>query len=379
MRLLFLTEFYPGDGETFTGGVEARAWHVTRALAKDHTVTVVTSRRRGEPRETVRGRLRVLRVGPSYPYSNNGYVLHRLLWAMRAFLAGRRIDADVVEGTSFLTYVPAALIGRARGIPRVATYHETWLGSWVKRKGRWTGTLGEVWERLALRLGWTRIISVSAFTKRALIAAGVAPDRIDVVPNGIDLSRFEFEAEQPGSPTIACVSRLIDSKRVDLLIRALPHVAERVPAVRVELVGTGSELESLRELATATGVGDRVSFLGRVASNDEVLRTVKRASVFALPSESEGFGIVVLEAMAAGVPVVCTDIEPLRELTGGRGALLFSPGDRDGLAEMLVSLLTDARLRDEKAREASDRARDFAWPALVAQLESVYGELASAG
>src|SRR4051812_8568947 len=99
MRLLFLTEYYPGPRQTVTGGVEARTWQITTALAERHDVTVVTSWRGAEePRQTIEGRLRVLRVGPPYPYSNSGYVFKRLGWAIGAFRAARRIDTDLVEG-----------------------------------------------------------------------------------------------------------------------------------------------------------------------------------------------------------------------------------------------------------------------------------------
>lgn len=378
--MLFLTEYYPGPDETFTGGVEARAWEVTRTLAERHEVTVVTSRRAGEPRSGSEAGVRILRVGLTYPYSNEGHVLKRLCWAISAFIRALRVDADVVEGTSFLTYVPAALTGWAKRIPRVATYHETWVGGqWVRNKGWWTGGLGELWERLALRLRWTRIISVSESTKRALVAGG-APERlIAVVPNGIDPSDFAQGEGSDRPRTVACVSRLISTKRVDLLIRAVPEVAEQVPDIEAEIVGSGEEESALRQLAETLGVSDRIAFRGRVADNREVRRVIGNARVFALPSESEGFGIVVLEAMASGVPVVCSDIEPLREVTAGRGALLFRPGDAHDLAEKLAAILTDEELYRRKEAEAADRAGEFAWSSLVPRIEAIYEDVAGGG
>jgi glycosyltransferase involved in cell wall biosynthesis len=378
--MLFLTEYYPGPGETFTGGVETRSWHVTRALAERHDVTVVTSRRAGEPRRTKEGRLVIRRVGLPYPYSNEGYVLKRLWWAVSALLRALRVRADVIEGTSFLTYVPAALAGWMKRIPRIATYHETWVGGqWIQGKGWWTGGLGELWERLALRLRWTRIISVSEFTRDGLVDAGI-PDRlIEVVPNGIDLDEFGIDVPKAGHSTVACISRLISTKRVDVLIRAIPDVVRQVPDLHVEVVGVGAEEEPLHRLADDVGVADRVSFLGRVDSNEEVRRIVKRAHAFALPSESEGFGIVVLEAMASGVPVACSDIPPLRELTAGQGALLFRPGDPGDLAGKLIALLTDKGMYERKVAEASERAQEFAWPKVLRRIDAIYTDVTGAG
>jgi glycosyltransferase involved in cell wall biosynthesis len=107
-----------------------------------------------------------------------------------------------------------------------------------------------------------------------------------------------------------------------------------------------------------------------------VRKIIERAQVFALPSDSEGFGIVVLEAMASGVPVVCSDIPPLREVTAGRGALLFEPGDSDDLAEKLIALLTDEELYRGKVAEASSRAQQFAWPRVLSKIEAIYADVA---
>jgi glycosyltransferase involved in cell wall biosynthesis len=262
-------------------------------------------------------------------------------------------------------------------IPRIATYHESWVGGqWIQNKGWWTGGLGELWERISLRLAWTRIISVSEFTKGTLVAGGVPEQLVEVVPNGIDPSQFDPGAPKDERPTIACVSRLISTKRVDLLIRALPQVSKQVPDVQLRIVGVGAEDQPLRALAQSLGVAERVNFLGRVADHREVRKMIEGARVFALPSDSEGFGIVVLEAMASGVPVVCSDIPPLREVTAGQGALLFEPGDSDDLAEKLIALLTDEDLYRGKVAEASSRAQQFAWPKVLASIEAIYADVA---
>ena len=375
MRLLIITEFFPIGNKT-TGGVEAVMFHRVNLLKRRHQVTVICQRQ-GDEADIHEKNLDVLRIGPAYPYTNEGHVFARLGYAINAFRKAKSIPTDIIEGTNFISYLPAALSGLVNGIPRVATYHECWVGgTWIKNKGLWTGLCGEIWERIALRLGWTRIFSISEFTRDALIAAHVPATRIEVIPNGIDLSAFDFRVKKETKPTIVCVSRLIPTKKVDVLIRALPYVVRRVRDIQVHIVGYGDERERLERLADDLGVREHVTFFGRIPENREVFKIIKAGQVFVLPSEMEGFGIVVLEAMASGLPVVCADIPPLREVTGGgKGGFLFTPGDHDDLSMKLVTLLMDKQIYAAKVKEAKERVQAYAWPSIIRKLDRAYRDI----
>lgn len=377
MRLLVLTEYFPAsEREGITGGVEARALHLLRELARRHQVTMLCSYQGGaQPRQDTVAGIAVRRVGPVHPYANEGQVTTRFAYAAAALLAGlRERPFDVVEGFSYVTYPVAAALGRARRRPAVATFHESWSwDEWMRLKGRVTGTLGSVWVRGALGLKFARHIAVSEVTRGQLVAQGISPADIDVIHNGVDLDLLAGIAGSAPGPSVSTSVRLIASKRADLLIQAVAML----PGVALTVHGEGVERPALEALAARLGIADRVTFAARLPRFEDALALRKRHQVFCLPSDSEGFGMVVIEAMGLGLPVVCTDLPVLREVAAD-AALFFRPGDASDLARQLGSLLGDAALRAELGRKALARAADFSWARLADAAHAVYARVASA-
>jgi glycosyltransferase involved in cell wall biosynthesis len=375
MRLLVLTEYFPsGEQEGITGGVESRALHLLREIARTDEVTMICSYQGGAQRrrDTVAG-IEVRRVGPVHPYANEGHVATRFAYAAAALAEGLRDRPfDVVEGFSYVTYPAAAALGRLRRRPAVATFHESWShAEWVHLKGRLTGTLGSAWVRGALALGFDRTIAVSEVTKRQLVAQGVPAERISVVHNGVDLEAFAGVTAAPAAPaSVATSVRLIASKRADLLLRAVARLRPQL-TVSLTIHGQGPEQAALEQLARELGLAAQVSFVGRLARFEDALALRRRHQVFCLPSISEGFGMVVIEAMALGLPVVCTDIPVLREVAGD-AALFFRPDDAGDLAAQLERLLGDEILRADLGGRARARAQAFSWARLADQARAVY-------
>jgi glycosyltransferase involved in cell wall biosynthesis len=374
MRLLALTEYFPtSEHEGITGGVEARALHLFRELARRHQVTVLCSFQGGQRREDTVAGIEVRRVGPVHPYSNEGQVTTRFAYAAAAFKAGLGLSFDVVEGFSYVTYPAAAALGRLRRRPAVATFHESWsLGEWVRLKGLVTGALGSAWVRGALALSFAGIVAVSEATRQQLAAQGVPADRITVVHNGVELERLDAIAgDPPARPSLCTSVRLIASKRADLLIRAVARLRSRLPDVALTIQGEGAERRALEALVARLSLGEHVTFVGRLPRFEDALALRKRHQVFCLPSISEGFGMVVLEAMGLGLPVVCTDLPVLREVAGDC-ALFFRPDDEEDLARLLERVLTDAGLRAELGRRARAHAAAFSWACIAEAAEAAY-------
>ncbi len=374
MKICLVTEFFSTRAGGVRGGVEARAFQVAKFLAPKHEVTVLTSRERGQPeREEVEG-FEVRRVGREREYAQKWDLGGRL-----GFLeGGRRVweRFEVVDGYSFVAYPLAWELHRKLGIPAVATYHDVWLGEWVKNVGP-GGILGELLERYVLSRRWAKFIAVSEYTKRKLVKGGVEEERIEVIPSGVDLQAIErVKAEKREEPTICCISRLVEYKRVDDLLRALELVKEEMPEVRCRIVGTGEEEGRLKELARRLGLEKEVEFLGFLPEYVEVVRVLKSSHVFCLPSTVEGLGLVLVEAMASGIPFVASDLPPLREVSGGKGGLFFRPGDHRDLAEKLLLLLEDGGLRRKLAGEGRRKACEYDWKILVKRIERVYEEVA---
>src|SRR5262249_31880734 len=188
---------------------------------------------------------------------------------------------------------------------------------------------------------------------------GVGPDRIRVVPEGIELSRWRAALEPaPGLPRdppgILCVAHLYPRKDVATLLEAMARL--RNPAV-LRVIGAGPELERLKRLADRLGLGERAEFAGHVPFA-RLAAEYRRAAIFCLPSLQEGFGSVFLEAMAAGVPVVAARAGAAPEVLGGSGALV-PPGDPGALASALDTLLEDPVKRSAMAADGLGRVERF--------------------
>jgi sugar transferase (PEP-CTERM/EpsH1 system associated) len=252
----------------------------------------------------------------------------------------RRVRPDVLHTHQIGALFYAGPAARRAGIPVVVhTEHgKQYASNWRRRLvGRLAGRYAR------------RYFCVSADVAREVRDYRiVAPGKVAVVPNGIDVDRFA-RAEpadpgdglgiQPGARVIGTVGRLTEIKRQDLLIRAFARVAARHPAARLLLVGDGPLRNALETLTTTLGVGDRVTFAGY---RDRPERFLRLMDVFALTSRSEGMPLAILEAWASGLPVVASRVGGVPEVVAdGRTGLLFPPGDEAALATHLERLLTD--------------------------------------
>jgi len=196
---------------------------------------------------------------------------------------------------------------------------------------------------------------------------GVPAERLRQVPEGIDLALWPTaEAHAGGQPReplrVLCVARQYPRKRIADLITAFARVVQRLPEARLTLIGDGPEHGELVALVRRLALEGQVDLLGALASDAEVRAWYGRASVFCLPSEQEGFGIVFLEAMAAGLPVVSTTAAAIPEVVPhGQAGLLVPPRDPQALAAALLQLLGDPGLQDRCRSFGRLHVREFSW------------------
>jgi glycosyltransferase involved in cell wall biosynthesis len=207
------------------------------------------------------------------------------------------------------------------------------------------------------------VIAISDGVRDALVAAGVRPERIRVVPSAVDPSRVQaapgMRAERrvawgiaPGEVVVLALGALERRKGQDVLLDAVEALGERASAVRVILCGEGSERTALAERANA--FGGRVLLAG---FQEEVAPCLAAADIVAVPSRHEGLGVAALEAMAAGKAVVVSGVGGLAEVAvDGESGLVVPPGDTAALASALARLLDDPALRTRLAAAGQVRA-----------------------
>ncbi|HVW38501.1 MAG TPA: glycosyltransferase, partial [Pirellulales bacterium] len=235
------------------------------------------------------------------------------------------LQPEVVHTHQIGALLYAGPAARRAGVP-VVVHTEHGKHYALRRRTRWLG-------RLAGRFA-QRLFGVSRDIAEELRTCRIAPqEKIAVAPNGIDIARFRdctagAEARQefgipPSAPLVGAVGRLAEIKRHDLLIRAFARVRLRLPAARLLLVGDGPERRPLEQLAAKLLPADCVRFAGRQAAPERFLQAM---DVMALTSRSEGMPLAVLEAWAAGTPVVATRVGGLPELIadGETGLLVES-------------------------------------------------------
>lgn len=224
-----------------------------------------------------------------------------------------------------------------------------------------------------------RMVANSRAAASQLIAQGVPARHIDIIPNGIDLSMFPVRHNRPRPRKIAMVARLWQEKRIDVLIAAAPTVLARYPDVEFLIVGDGPCREQLTAQARDCGVLPRVRFMGH---RDDVPAILAVSDLFVLPSESEASPNAIIEAMAAGLPVVASRVGGIPELvTDGVTGHLVPPAEPSALAAALLDLLDqpDRTMAFGKAARARIE-QQYSFERMVAQFESLYmsGSIGSA-
>jgi len=253
----------------------------------------------------------------------------------------------------------------------------------------------EVWERLpVLRrralASADRVVAPSCYTVGMLAAVqGVPPERIQRLPwpLGLDFLRLADQPTEhplppdfPSGQVVLTVGRWAAAERykgVDQLIHATATLREEFPDLHLVAVGSGDDLPRLREIATNIGVADRVHFLERL-SREQIASCYARADIFALPSTGEGFGLVFLEAMAFGKPLVGAAAGGSTDLIAdGVNGLLVPPKEVAQLTQALGRLLRNRALRDEMGRRGAAIVREkYRVNVFQQQLEDILAELA---
>jgi glycosyltransferase involved in cell wall biosynthesis len=311
----------------------------------------------GVPVRPLTRRLVKRRVSPAYA---------RGIWRL---LKERRFD--LVHAHIFASAVAAAIATRRTGLPLVITEHTeaSWQTWWTRRVSRWAHRRAR------------HAIAVSTPIQRRLIEKdGVPPDLVTLIPNAVipapddppDLSGVLPDGWLEG-PLVGVVARLQPEKGVATFLEAAVRLSKISPETRFLVAGDGPLREKLLELARRVGIEDRVRFLG--------YRTDARAligllDVLVVPSLTEGSPLIVLEAMAAGVPVVASAVGGIPDqVRHGEEGLLVSPGDPEALTRALGELLRDpgrARLMGAAGQRRTED--EFSHETLVRWIEAVYRE-----
>jgi glycosyltransferase involved in cell wall biosynthesis len=302
----------------------------------------------------------------------------RKLFSARAVSAANRLRAfwreqrpDVLQVYFLDAAYLGAPIAKLSGVKTVLRVRNN-LGYWLTPRHRLLGRM--------LRPFVDATLTNTAAGRDALIADdGVRPDKVVVLENGVDTTRFRrfvLPDTSKRQVRVGCVANLRPVKNIDGLMRVAKRAVERFPQLVFEVAGDGAQRAELEQLHAALGLGSRFVLRGDVADVPNFLRSL---DVAVLPSHSEGMSNSLLEYMAAGRAVIATDVGAAAEvLEGGRCGLIVPPRDEDALVEALGKLLANPLRAAGLGAAARRRAEaEYSRSAMCRRFEEFYTGLAS--
>lgn len=341
--------FHPYDG-----GIERRMRGVGKGLSKKHDTHVVTSQLPGtESFEIVDG-IRIHRLPSRFiDIYNPPAVFTRGIESKI-----REINPDVIHfHYRWSLQYTKAVISFMEKIPVVFTWHNA-FGEGIGWQ-RPLSLINDDFFKHLLAKKCDKVICVSNYIKRQLSNRGIPEDIMKVIYNGIDLR----EPSKREEDFILFIGRLVHTKGIDVLVEAMEDVD-----TKLLVCGKGPKSEEL-------GKAEGIELLGFV-SEEKKYDLLRKCKFLVLPSYIESFGIVLLEAMTVGKPVVATKVGGIPEVVGDAG-IIVPPKDPKKLSVAINRLASDDELRHKLARNAEKRISSFSWDRIALQIENVYKEVIS--
>lgn len=292
------------------------------------------------------------------------------LWRLyQTWRHGSHFQPDVIQGQAVSCGLLAGMAGRLLGVPSIcyAQGYDVYQASWLQKKTeiRWGCALP------------TQCLAVTQDLSQAILE--IVDVNVQRMPHAFSLpkltaTRAELRLHYGLNDDVKLifnVARLEDFKGQDVLLQAMADVVAVYPDVQLWLAGTGSQQANLERMVIGLGLQQHVRFLGFLVQ-DEVHRLMEAADLFVLPSREEPFGIVLLEAMAHGLPIVASRVGGIPEVLPADGdCQLVEPNNKDALVQAVLNVLGDTGLSDKNRQHALD----FIWDKQVLRFEQWYKDL----
>lgn len=307
-------------------------------------------------------------------HTGNSY---RAAFPLAKILKEQRID--VLHAHSWSTYCEAALAGLLARTPIVVTTIHGMQTPYPQGKTAILKHFVRINAEKIFSRAYTKICAVSQGVKDYMVKEiGLNPQKVSIVYNGIKIidpktpdEKETMQGVKEEDFVLVWAGRLVPVKNLSGLLKALVIVRGVVSNVRLDLIGDGADMESLKREARALGVSDRVRFVGY---KPLVRDWLSCADIFVMPSHFEGLSVALLEAMAAGLPVVATKVGGNQEIVAqGRSGVLVPPDDTEALAQAIIDLHGNTPLRIEMKHFAYRRvSEEFSMDKMIANYCSIY-------
>lgn len=365
------------------GGAERRYYELARRLNGEHEIHLWGMKFWDGP-DVIRTEQGITLHGVCPPkelyVDGRRSISQAVYYSLRLFRPLLKVDFDLVvcSNIPFFPVFTCKIYALLKRKPLLVTWHEYWGNYWYQYLESWPkGFVAKTIEWLAARLP-DRIVAVSEHTKTALVGHGVSPDEIEVVHNGINLAEIQSVSISAKKSDVIFVGRLIKEKNVDLLLQVIKRLKQRLPGIKCLIIGDGPERERLEQLNCQLGLEENIEFLGALDNHADVYSYMKASKIFVLLSEREGFGIVVPEANACGLPVVVAQTKHSAAyslVSEGRSGFVVSLKLLEKIEDRLYHLLSENATRVKIAQMATNWAQQFDWSVSTQQTEQLYHQL----
>ena len=351
----------------YLGGAEQHVLRLTRSLAPHIQFSLVAPDGPGDVLFTPDGI-------PRRPFRRLETDFHTAFSSVRQALAAEAAAGpiDIVH-----VHIESGLLWFARkvlpDVPRIFTAHGIVGGAALKF---WLTARAINW--------WAdRACVVSAYERGRFERAGADPRKLRLIANGTDVPphsaagtrdmALRLGLDRERHIVVGTLARLESEKGLDLLVRAVARLGDRLPHLRLVIAGSGSQEAKLKRLADSLGCVEQIRFAGHVSEVGDLLSCL---DIYTQPSRSEAFGLAVTEAMSMGLPAVVTSVGGLPEqIVDGDNGLIVPPNDAGALSEAIARIAEDTKLRGHMAKAARTRhARYFGMERLRGSMYEVYRE-----
>jgi len=352
VKILYITQLYHpllyGGGEyIFTKWAEEMA-------RRGHIVLVITQKITGtNSYEKING-VNVYRVKPEIKYAGALYnisLYQNIGFLFNAAKKAKKLASyvDLIHSNTFTPTIAAEIAARISKRPHLATIHDVYLQTDKAFWGKWSSQRGISYiaksagyfvEKVVLKLPVKMVHTVSNTSRDDLIKAGISPNKISVISNGIYTDEYQSNKHKK-KLQVAYIGRLVFYKNLDTVIKAFKKVCQRLPQARLIIAGKGPYEKNLKQLTLQLGLQENVIFAGKI-NDQEKVDLLTESQLMVQPSLVEGFGITIIEAFYCNTPVLASNVMPLPEIVkDGDNGNTLSPFDVDAWATAIIDYLED--------------------------------------
>jgi 1,2-diacylglycerol 3-alpha-glucosyltransferase len=384
MRILMISDVY---FPRITGVSTSIQTFAREFIAKGHEITLIAPDYSAAGGEAATEPFEVLRIPSRYLLIDpeDRMLRPREVRRYDQMLANRGYDLVHIQTPFFAHYLGLGIAKRL-GIPVVESYHtffEQYLhhyvpfvpSAWMRRLARYFSTA---------QCNDVDALAVPSHAMLEVLKRYGVKTPATVIPTGIELVQFSqgdgarFRNRwgiPPERPVLVHVSRLAFEKNIDFILRALVRIKTDVPNVLLVIAGEGPARRRLEALARNLDLAENTLFTGYLERDGSLEDCYSAGSAFVFASRTETQGLVLLEAMALGVPVVSTAVMGTKEVLAGAGGSVIADDDEEDFANKAIAVLTDPVLRARLAIEAVEHARSWSAPVLAERMLQFYGQV----